>query len=222
MILKVCIVLCLLFLVVFQIQADTLPEYLVNFIKKNNPIYSNNMDIMLYNYLPSKKWSTCSFPKFIPLNTFKSSELINIKIVCGHMHQFIQVKVRIRGEYIVASKNINKGQKITDQNISIKYGYLDHILLNTPFKKQQSLYLTNLKNSKKKCTLATKHSSQPTWLITANQKVSITIRGLGFIIMSEGQAMNHAFKNKPVKVKLDNGKVILGIANSHNNVIVNK
>ncbi|XBC43125.1 MAG: flagellar basal body P-ring formation chaperone FlgA [Buchnera aphidicola (Meitanaphis flavogallis)] len=221
MIFKICILLNLLFLIVFKIQANSFPEHLVNFLKQKNLAYADSMSIILYNDISSKKWLTCSSPTFIASNTLKLFGLMNIEVICEKIHQFIQVEVKVKGEYIVASRNIKKGTRIVDSDISIKYGYLDKNKFNAHLNKKKILNLMSLKNIKKN-ELITKNLLRPMWLIKIHQKVSVTIRDVGFTIVSEGYAMNNAYRNQKVKIKLDNGTIISGIVNNTGVIMVNR
>ncbi|XBC41579.1 MAG: flagellar basal body P-ring formation chaperone FlgA [Buchnera aphidicola (Kaburagia rhusicola rhusicola)] len=221
MIFKICILLNLLFLIVFKIQANSFPEHLVSFLKQKNLAYSDSMSIIVYNDISSKKWLTCSSPTFIASNTLKLFGLMNIEVICEKIHQFIQVEVKVKGEYIVAARNIKKGKKIVNSDISTKYGYLDKNKLNAHLDKKKILNLMSLKNIKKN-ELITRNLLRPMWLIKIHQKVSVTIKDIGFIIISEGHAMNNAYRNQKVKIKLDNGTIISGIVNDKGVIMVNR
>ncbi|XBC39033.1 MAG: flagellar basal body P-ring formation chaperone FlgA [Buchnera aphidicola (Nurudea shiraii)] len=219
MILKIFMLFCLVFFVFFQVQANSFPEYLVKFLKEQQFSYFKNISIILYNNISYKNQISCFNPKFILIDRFRPSELINIKVICGNIHQFVQVKIEIRGEYLIASKNIKKGHKLTDTDISVKYGLLDKIPLNMYLKKKQALNLISSKNINKN-ELITLTLLHPKWLIEINQKVLVIIKNIGFIIILEGRAINNAYKNQQVKVKLKNGKIILGIVDNKGNVII--
>ncbi|XBC37979.1 MAG: flagellar basal body P-ring formation chaperone FlgA [Buchnera aphidicola (Floraphis choui)] len=216
---KIYLFLSLLFFTIFPIRASTLPENLIKFLKKQNPIYSNSMNIILYNYIPSKQWKTCFSPKFVLLNSKKLLGLTNIKVICGKINKFIQVKISIKGKYVRAARNINKGEKLTNKDVFVEYGYLDKISSNIYSSKQQVLNLISLKAIKKN-ELITNVLLRPMWLIETNQKVLIIIKDSKFTIISEGRAINNAYMNQQVKVKLDNGKIILGIANNKRYIVI--
>ncbi|XBC40565.1 MAG: flagellar basal body P-ring formation chaperone FlgA [Buchnera aphidicola (Nurudea yanoniella)] len=219
MILKIYIFLNFLLFFSFSVQADSFQEHLIKFLKEKQTFYSNNMSIFLYNKIPYKTQMNCFSPTFILLDVFKSSELMNIKVICGHIHQFIQVKVEIKGEYIVASRNIKKGQKLIDSDIFVKYGVLQKKFFKLYLNKKQALNLISFKKINKN-ELITKNLLHPVWLIKINQKVLVMIKNEGFTIISKGRAINNAYKNQIVRVKLKNGKIILGLVDNDGNVIV--
>ncbi|XBC38503.1 MAG: flagellar basal body P-ring formation chaperone FlgA [Buchnera aphidicola (Melaphis rhois)] len=200
-------------------NASTFQEQLVHFLKENNAPYFKNMSIVLYRNVLFKKWPTCKNFKFVLVDTIKPSGLMNIKVICGQHYQFVQVRIKFKGEYVIASRNIKKGKKLVNTDIFVKYGYLDQFPLDSYVIKKQVLNLVSLKDIKKN-DIITQDLLRPVFLITKNERVSIIITNIGFTIISEGLAINNAYKNQLVKVKLDNGKIVSGIASNKNTVII--
>ncbi|XBC44161.1 MAG: flagellar basal body P-ring formation chaperone FlgA [Buchnera aphidicola (Schlechtendalia peitan)] len=219
MIFKIRILLISLYFITFSIKAHMLPEQLIDFLKQHNHSISKNVSITLYNNIPSKKWLTCAYPKFVLLDIIKRSQLTNIKVICGKSYQFLQVELNVKGKYLVAAKDIKKGEKINSSDVSIKYGYLNKVPLDTCFRKRDMLNTISTKDIKKN-EFITKSSFRPVWLIKLNQKVIITLKDSGFTIISAGKSTNNAYKGEQVIVELENGKKISGIAYDKNNVVV--
>ncbi|MDP2834587.1 MAG: flagellar basal body P-ring formation chaperone FlgA [Pseudomonadota bacterium] len=56
--------------------------------------------------------------------------------------------------------------------------------------------------------------------INAGQRVRIIVRGAGFSINQEGKALNSAAAGEPVRVKINSGRIVHGIAQDDGSVLV--
>jgi len=218
---KMRIFLLLFFFIHCSVQAQDFQEHLISFLKAYDRVHFNNSIIVLCNDCSPKTWETCPFPKFILLDSIKSSEFNNVKVICEKSYHILKVKFVNIGEYFIASRNIVKGTKITDKDIFVKYGHLNKIPVDAYTNQNDVLGLVSTKDIKKN-EFMTKSLFCPIWLIKLNQKVSVIIKSSGFTIFAEGNSINNAYEGQEVKVKLNNGTIILGIAKDRNSVIVYK
>jgi flagella basal body P-ring formation protein FlgA len=133
---------------------------------------------------------------------------------------YLPVHVRIKTEYLVSARPISPGQVLTNDDIALQSGDLSELPART---------LTDIGLAIGKAAAMTIPAGRPLradmlksqMAVRQGQSVKIISRGPGFEVSNEGRALNNAAEGQVVQVRLANGQVISGIANSSGNVEIN-
>lgn len=124
--------------------------------------------------------------------------------------QYVQATVSVRGQYYVAAHMIPAGQAIQADDLDARDGdlvALPHGVVVDP---------AAIVGMRARYRIAAGQAIKGTALrsaraVTRGQQVRITARGAGFVISSEGEALDDAPPGAPVQVRTPSGQVISGI-----------
>ncbi len=138
--------------------------------------------------------------------------MLRVKCIEGASWSFnLPVKISIMVNYAIAARPLAANQELSTGDIAMQQGDLGTLpgsvildpnavlgrALNSPVAAGQALRQEQLRAA---------------MVITQNQKVKIIFRQDGLEITNEGIAMSSAAEGQPVRIRLDKGKIITGIA----------
>ncbi|PRC91831.1 flagellar basal body P-ring formation chaperone FlgA [Solimicrobium silvestre] len=121
--------------------------------------------------------------------------------------------VKIWGNYYVAAKSIAQGQTITEADISTVKGDLTTLASGIVTEPSQALGHTSTMSLAAGIPLRQDglHLQQ---VVLQGQTIRLISSGAGFNVSTEAQALNSASEGQLVKVKINSGQVLSGIAKS--------
>lgn len=127
------------------------------------------------------------------------------------------VEVVVEGSYLVAARNIEAGQVVTHDDLALE---------KAPLNKLPRNILDNIDSVEGK--LAVRRMAKGAIIqsgvlrnnpiVTRNSEVKVSVGGVGFHIEGQGQALENAGMNDPVRVKMANGETIRGLVTGPNTV----
>ncbi|MCK9284387.1 MAG: flagellar basal body P-ring formation protein FlgA [Rhodocyclaceae bacterium] len=126
---------------------------------------------------------------------------------------YVQAQVRVQGSYLVATRSLSQGQVLGAQDVMLQSGDLTDLpatLLTDP---QQAIGRSLAMPAAAGRPLRSDLLRQ-TPVVQQGQNVKVISRGAGFQVANEGQALNSASEGQVVRVRLNNGQMLSGIAKS--------
>ena len=138
--------------------------------------------------------------------------MLRVKCVDGANWSFnLPAKISIMVDYAVAARPLAANQEIGTGDIAMQQGDLGALPGSVIL--DPSLALGRALNSSVAAGQALRQEQlRAAMVITQNQRVKIIFRQDGLEITNEGIAMSSAAEGQPVRVRLDKGKVITGMA----------
>lgn len=132
---------------------------------------------------------------------------------------YVPVKVRVVGPYLVSSRALRQGQSLEAQDIASQSGDLTELPNGTLTDTQQALGRTLAMSIAAGQPLRADLLRQR-MLVQQGQTVKVVSKGAGFEVANEGEALNNAAKGQVVRVRLGNGQLLSGVADSAGTVAV--
>lgn len=201
----------------FKIHAYNLSDQLNDFFRKEYVLKTKKLNTIIHT--PLKKKIFCKKPVFSLVNDSHDFGMIDIILICGVQHQYLQVELQAEGEYITAKKKIPRGTKIREEDLKKTMGRLDTLPRNTYLNKKDVINRVNLRDIFPFQPI-TSFMTRPYWLIKANQQVTIKMKGINFQFILLGKSLsNGSFKEK-IRVQIKNGKILTGKVNKNGEVVV--
>ncbi|XRX42821.1 MAG: flagellar basal body P-ring formation chaperone FlgA [Buchnera aphidicola (Eriosoma harunire)] len=192
-------------------------DALISILKKRDPDHANDMQLVINDF--NKTHVYCKQPNIILSPDSPMWGYINAYVICDHNRQLIQFNLHVYGKYLIASKYIAPGKKISLDDIRIVEGELDTLSSNICLNTKQVLNQVAIRNIQPNEPILHSMLHKP-WLIRMYQRVSILATGNGFIVRSEGKALNNAFSNDTINVSMDNGTIVTGRVNPNGEILV--
>jgi flagella basal body P-ring formation protein FlgA len=123
------------------------------------------------------------------------------------------------GNYLVSSHALRQGQLVEAQDIAVQSGDLTELPVGTLTETQQAIGRTLA------MSIAAAHPLRndllrQTLIIQQGQTVKVVSKGAGFEVTNEGEALNNAAQGQVVRVRLGNGQLLNGIADTTGKVMV--
>ena len=132
---------------------------------------------------------------------------------------YVPVKIKVVGNYLVSSHALRQGQLMEAQDIATQSGDLTELPAGTLTDAQQAIGRTLAMSITAGHPLRNDLLRQ-TLIIQQGQTVKVVSTGTGFEVANEGEALNNAAQGQVVRVRLGNGQLINGIADSPGRVTV--
>ena len=120
---------------------------------------------------------------------------------------YLQVSVRVVGDYIVARQRITAGEVIKAPMLEIKRGPLERLPKGVLFDTAQIIGRQASRNLSRNVVL-TQNSVRERWLVERNQQVTLQAEGAGFTISREGKALDNGSLGSTVRVMGSDGKML--------------
>ena len=133
---------------------------------------------------------------------------------------YVQVHVRVTGNYIVAARSIPSGRVLTAEDVVSKSGDLTRLPSGVISETGNVLGRT-AKNGVAAGQPLREDQLILSWVIQRGQNVKTLVSGSGFNVSSDGKALNNATEGQVVQVRTSSGQVISGIARSGGIVEIN-
>lgn len=193
----------------WNVQAKDLETQISNFIKTQ--FAGRAVEIAVKITTPVSQWPVCESPHFsLPNNTYRWGKT-TVSVKCGRERRFIQTDVQITGSYLASARKIKAGSKLSATDIAMKTGRLDLLPPRTLTDSSKAIGAISLRDIP---------ADQPmeltmlrrAWVIKAGQAVQILTQGSGFSVRSTGKAMNNAAEGDNVRVRMNSGHIVNGIA----------
>lgn len=132
---------------------------------------------------------------------------------------YVQATVSVPGQYYVAARVINAGERITRENIAPQDGDLVALPPGAVSDAEAVLGMTasyriGSGQPVKQASLRSAGSIQ------RGQTVRVTARGAGFAVSSDGQAMENAAPGSMVQVRMASGQIVSGVVQPRGTVEV--
>lgn len=142
-----------------------------------------------------------------------------VSCVAPRWSLYVPVTVKVFGSYIVASRALRQGQTIAADDVGVQQGDLAELPAGT---------LTDVRQAVGRTLAFSLGAGQPLRgdairlpvVVQQNQTVKVVSHGTGFSVSNEGVALNNATVGQVVRVRLENGQLVSGVADDSGNVVV--
>lgn len=132
---------------------------------------------------------------------------------------YVPVKIKVVGNYLVSSRALRQGQLLEAQDVAVQNGDLTELPNGTLTDVRQAVGHTLGMSIAAGHPLRTDLLRQAL-IVQQGQTVKVVSRGAGFEVANEGEALNNAVQGQIVRVRLGNGQLVNGIADSAGTVTV--
>ena len=126
---------------------------------------------------------------------------------------YLSANIQQKKTFFVTSRALPYGQALKSDDFSTKTDFPDNIPIDALFEMRQIVGRTLIQDLPAETVITSKHFSSDV-VITNGQTVKVAVSGKGFKIMSEGKAMSNATIGQSVKIKLNSGQIVTGLAQS--------
>jgi len=120
---------------------------------------------------------------------------------------YLQVSVRVVGDYIVSRQRIAAGEVIKAPMLEPKRGPLERLPKGSVLDMGQIIGRQASRNLGRGMVLTRSHIREP-WLVQRNQRVTLQAQGAGFTISREGKALDNGSLGSSVRVMGNDGKML--------------
>ena len=171
---------------------------------------------------PSLRLESCPAPLvFFPSNTRPWGKT-TVGIRCGQPNPwqiYVEANVSITGHYVIAAVPLAQNQTLTANDLMLQTG--DLTTLPAGFMTDISMATGKLaKVSLGSGTILKQEMLKMPIVVLQGQNVKISTVGQGFTISTEGQALTNAAEGDVVKVRVQNGSIVSGIAKNNGQIEV--
>lgn len=138
----------------------------------------------------------------------------NVVVRCqkeGGWSQYVSAHVKVKGEYLVATRALSAGQILGEGDLASQSGDLTDLPGNLITDSRLALGRTLIMPTAAGRPLRSDLLRQAP-VIQAGQTVKIVSKGTGFQVSSEGQALNGAAEGQVVRVRTASGQIVSGLA----------
>lgn len=132
---------------------------------------------------------------------------------------YIPVTVKVVGPYLVAARALRQGQTVAPEDVGVQEGDLAELPNGTLTDRQQAVGRTLAVSLGAGQPLRGDAVRRPV-VVQQNQTVKVMSQGAGFTVANEGTALNNASAGQVVRVRLENGQLVSGVADDSGNVVV--
>ncbi|WP_192458723.1 flagellar basal body P-ring formation chaperone FlgA [Musicola keenii] len=179
------------------------------FIQSQITVPSSEISVAIRT--PLNRLSSCTAPQFALPPNKKLWGNINIRVTCDSQRYFLQADVQVIAPYVVAAKTIPTRHQIQADDIAVTRGRIDLLTtapITTPAEAIGNV-TTRMLGAGQAISAKMLRSA---WAIKLGEPVQVVVSGTGFSINSEGKALENAAVNDKVRVRMDSGQIISGIA----------
>ncbi|MGP6378730.1 flagellar basal body P-ring formation chaperone FlgA [Yersinia bercovieri] len=159
---------------------------------------------------PQSQWPQCEMPEITLPTNARPWGNISLSVRCDGVRRFIQTQVQVSGRYVVATRQLAAGAKITAQDVEMKQGRLDTLppgALLEPHFAQGAVSLRQINAGQP----LTRNMLRRLWIIKSGQDVKVLAQGEGFNVNSYGKAMNNAAIQDNLRVRMASGQIVSGV-----------
>lgn len=132
---------------------------------------------------------------------------------------YLQARIGVVGDYYVAARNINAGDTISMDDLSMQHGDLTALpatLITNPTQAVGGIAMNRMTAG-----LPVRSDMIRTAMaIRFGQEVKVVAQGAGFSVSSEGSALSNATPGQSIRVKTASGTIISGVVQPDSSVIV--
>ena len=124
---------------------------------------------------------------------------------------YIQVQVKVSGNYLVSARTMPAGYVLTATDIVVRSGDLSTLPASVVTDQNQAIGRTVKNGFSAGQTLRSDQLITP-WAVYQGQNVRTVSKGPGFSVSSTGKALGNAAAGQPVQVRTESGQTVSGIA----------
>ena len=124
---------------------------------------------------------------------------------------YIQVHVKISGNYLVSARAMPAGYVLSAADIVVRSGDLSNLPASIVTDQNQAIGRT-VKNGFSAGQALRNDQLITPWAVYQGQNVRTVAKGPGFSVSSSGKALGNAAAGQPVQVRTDSGQTVSGIA----------
>lgn len=188
-------------------QADGLEDKVRGVIAPHLPARAQLMAVDIGQ--PATRILECSQPRPYLVHPEQSAfGRVAVGVHCGsEVAGYLQVSVRVEGDYIVSRQRIAPGEVIKAPMLEFKRGPLERLPKGSVFEMGQIIGRQASRNLGRGMVLTRSHFREP-WLVQRNQRVTLQAQGTGFTISREGKALDNGSLGSSVRVMGNDGKML--------------
>lgn len=199
-----------------------LDQKVIAFLKTQGAGSPGKVEISANPIDKNLKLSFCPAPQvFFPSNS-KAWGKTTVGIQCGQPNNwniYVEVNVSIIGDYVVAANHLSQGQSLTSSDLMLQKG--DLTTLPTGFFTDTSAAVGRVARvSLASGSVIKQEMLKMPVIVAQGQNVRVNGVGQGFSVSTEGQALTNAVEGEMVKVRVQNGTIISGIAKNNGQIEV--
>ena len=199
-----------------------LDQKVAAFLKTQSAGSPGKVEISAHPIDKNLKLSYCPSPQvFFPSNS-KAWGKTTVGIQCGQPNPwniYVEANVSIIGDYVVAANHLTQGQSLTSADLMLQKG--DLTALPTGFFTDTSVAVGRVARVSLASGSVIKQEMLKMPIIVAQgQNVRVNGVGQGFSVSTEGQALTNAVEGDLVKVRVQNGTIISGVAKNNGQIEV--
>ncbi|WP_194756485.1 flagellar basal body P-ring formation chaperone FlgA [Aliidiomarina indica] len=170
-------------------------------------------EVMIDVIQPNAHFGTCLQPQpFFPNPAQRPVGRVSVGVRCGDQGQqvrYMQAQITLMGHYVVAAQNILPGTLITLDMLAMGYGELPRNG-GEPIQAKEQLLGKLLRRSLREGQMFQPHMVQSAPVIRRGDRVSVTVRGSGFEISREGEAMDEGGVGDSIRIRFSQREIVTG------------
>lgn len=163
--------------------------------------------------------TTAQFPPCVRLDVFLPAGTrlwgkTSVGVKCSEptaWTAFVPVNVSVSGSYLLTARRVNRGQTLTESDITLMTGDLTTLPAGALTEARLAVG-QRVKNALAARQVLTREQLFQPPVIRQGDKVRVVARGGSFFAASDGVALNNAAEGEPVKVRAGNGRTLSGTA----------
>lgn len=172
---------------------------------------------------PNAQFGHCVQPQpFFPNPAQRTSGRVSVGVRCGDQGQqvrYMQAQITLMGHYVVAAQNILPGTVLTFDMLAMDYGELPRNGGDAILEKEQLLGKL-VRRSLRQGQVFQSHMVQSAPVIRRGDRVSVTVRGSGFEISREGEAIDEGGVGDTIRVRLSQREIVSGQVKGEAQVVI--
>ncbi|MFP1741843.1 flagellar basal body P-ring formation chaperone FlgA [Lonsdalea quercina] len=208
------LILCKIFFLISLTPAvaadrDQVTAQIKTFIQGQLDVPSAEVNVIVKT--PVERLELCSEPQLSLPSRKKIWGTLSIRAMCGTTRHFLQASVQVTAPYLVATRPIPPKQKIQAEDVTLQRGRLDALSVSPLADSTLAVGAISIRMIGAGQPIAASMLRNP-WAIKMGETVKVTVSGDGFSIVSEGKSMDNAALNDAVRIRMESGQIITGIA----------
>lgn len=191
-------------------------QQLENFIQENLGISKARVEIVIGKLDPRLKLRPCAAVEpFLPTGT-RLWGRANVGLRCrepGGWTVFLPVEVKVFGQIAVAARTLHVGETLTLADITQQERDITRIN-GTPMSEVQQLQGRVLVRGFAAGQPLIQQAFRASSVVSSGDPVKVVVQGAGFAVSTAGVALAQAELGQAVRIRLDNGRTLQGIAHA--------
>ncbi|TDO16769.1 MULTISPECIES: flagellar basal body P-ring formation chaperone FlgA [Halomonas] len=191
---------------------ESIHAFLHEQVMASGDVAASGDEVVIEIHPPRARLSSCEQPDpFLPhASSTRLMGRVSVGVRCGDQGRqvrYLQADIHIMGSYVVMAQDVDVGQTIRPEHLAEQQGSLDRLPQHTVLDPGQAVGQQASRPLAAGTTLQD-HHLRPRQLVKRGQRVLIEVRGQGFRISRQAEALESGGQGDNIRVRLPDRRLL--------------